>query len=126
MSALFPGIPAAAQTLIVALVAAIVMLAAFLAASIVSRNAHRKGGERRLATAAVIAGIASVVELAVFGVMGAPFAAALGIGALSKARGYRKRTASRSSAYRIGFAAGLFGVISSTFSVATVAAALVF
>ena len=44
----FPGIPEAAQTLIVALVAAVVMLASFLAASISCKDALRKGGEKRL------------------------------------------------------------------------------
>lgn len=124
MSALFPGIPEAAQTLIVVLVAAIVMLIAFLAASIACKDARRKGGERRLAKAAVIMGAGSVTELILFGVPGSLFAAALGIGALSKSRGYRKRTASRSTAYRAGFALGLFGLIAGIFSIATVAAAL--
>ena len=124
MSALFPGIPEAAQTLIVALVAAVVMLASFLAASISCKDARRKGVEKRLAKAAAIMGIASVAELAAFGVTGSPFAAALGIGALAQSRAYRKRTASRSGIYRTGFATGLFGLIAAIFSAATVAAAL--
>ena len=41
---------------------------------------------RRLAKAAAIMGIASVAELAAFGVTGSPFAAALGIGARAIAR----------------------------------------
>ena len=63
-------------------------------------------------------------EIAVFGVLGAPFAAALGISALVKSSGYRKRTAARSNVYRTGFALGLFGLVSALFSAIVIVAVM--
>lgn len=125
MDALLPDSLASAQTLLAFLVAAVIALAALLAASITCRNAHRAGAENRHAAAALIAGAASIVELAAFGVLGAPFAVVLGIASLVKARAYRTRTDARSGLYRLGFATGVFGIVASVFSIATVAAALV-
>lgn len=112
------------RTVIVVLVATIAMLVAFLAASIVCKDSHRRGGERRLAKASVIMGAAAVGEMVFFGVLGSPFAAALGIGSLVKSSGYRKRTAARNNVYRTGFALGLFGLTSAVFSVVVVIAVM--
>lgn len=120
----FIDTPEFLHTVIAALVATIAMLAAFLAASIICSDSRRRGGERRLAKASAVMGVVSVGELIAFDVLGAPFAAALGIGALVKSSGYRKRTASRSSAYRLGFALGLFGLIAALFSVIVIVAVM--
>ncbi len=124
MDFLFPDIPEFLRVVIAALVATIAMLVAFLAASIVCRDSRRRGGERRLAKASVTMGVAAVAEMVVFGVAGAPFAAALGIGALMKSSAYRKRTAARSNVYRTGFALGLFGLVSALFSVIVIVAVM--
>ena len=124
MDLLLPDIPEFLRAVIVVLVATIAMLVAFLAASIICRDSRRRGGERRLAKASVVMGVAAVGEIAVFGVLGAPFAAALGISALVKSSGYRKRTAARSNVYRTGFALGLFGLISALFSAIVIVAVM--
>lgn len=124
MDMLLPDIPEFLRTIIIALVATIAMLVAFLAASIICRDSRRRGGERRLANASVVMGAVAATEIVVFGVVGAPFAAALGIGALMKSSTYRKRTAARSNVYRTGFALGLFGLIAALFSVIVIAAVM--
>lgn len=121
MDLLFPDIPEFLRAVIVMLVATIAMLIAFLAASIACRDSQRRGGERRLAKASAIMGVAATAEIVIFGILGAPFAAALGIGALVKSSGYRKRTATRSGVYRTGFALGIFGLIASVFSIVVIA-----
>lgn len=124
MSSLFLEISEPMRAVIAALVATIAMLAAFLAASVICKDSRRRGGERRLAKASAVMGVVSVGELIAFDVLGAPFAAALGIGALVKSSGYRKRTSSRSSVYRLGFALGLFGLIAALFSVIVIVAVM--
>lgn len=124
MDMLLPDIPEFLRTIIIALVATIAMLVAFLAASIICRDSRRRGGERRLAKASVVMGAVAATEIVVFGVVGAPFAAALGIGALMKSSTYRKRTAARSNVYRTGFALGLFGLVSALFSVIVIVAVI--
>lgn len=119
-----PDTPEFLRTIIVALVATIAILVAFLAASIICRDSRRRGGERRLAKASVVMGAVAAAEMVVFGVVGAPFAAALGIGALMKSSAYRKRTAARSNVYRTGFALGLFGLIAALFSVIVIVAVM--
>lgn len=124
MDMLLPDIPEFLRTIIIALVATIAMLVAFLAVSIICRDSRRRGGERRLAKASVVMGAVAATEIVVFGVVGAPFAAVLGIGALMKSSTYRKRTAARSNVYRTGFALGLFGLIAALFSVIVIAAVM--
>ena len=124
MDMLLPDIPEFLRTIIIALVATIAMLVAFLAASIICRDSRRRGGERRLAKASVVMGAVAATEIVVFGVVGAPFAAVLGIGALMKSSTYRKRTAARSNVYRTGFALGLFGLIAALFSIIVIAAVM--
>lgn len=124
MDMLLPDIPEFLRTIIIALVATIAMLVAFLAASIICRDSRHRGGERRLAKASVVMGAVAAAEIVVFGVVGAPFAAALGIGALMKSSAYRKRTAARSNVYRTGFALGLFGLVSALFSVVVIVAVM--
>lgn len=120
-----PDTPEFLRTIIVALVATIAMLVAFLAASVICRDSRRRGGERRLAAkASVVMGAVAAAEMVVFGVVGAPFEAALGIGALMKSSAYRKRTAARSNVYRTGFALGLFGLIAALFSVIVIVAVM--